>query len=174
MRITSVIIALAFTWAGSINAQNPTIAKLSEEPAYKEGIDALTDHLPAIATEKFTTLLESENLSETDKVKLLFLLTESQIRSINPNEALKTLSDPLVIDHPDAIFWKGQALATAGRYNDAIQILELAKPSSKNYQLARFKIANLAAAINDTDKALTIINQRLTTNLPITCQSSPR
>ncbi|MGJ8656365.1 MAG: tetratricopeptide repeat protein [Akkermansiaceae bacterium] len=171
MRIISVFTALAITWAGSISAQEPAKYILNDDPIYSEGINALADHLPAIATKKFAALLKSENLTDDTKLKLLFLLTESQVRSNKPTEALTTLSDPLIAEHPDALFWKGQALAGTGRYNDAIQTLEQTDPKSKNYQLGQLKIANLAAALNDIDKALTILNQSIKGNKNVSPQT---
>ncbi len=170
-RHISVITALTLTWSGSLSAQEPAQIKLSDNPLYKDGISALTDHLPAIASKKFTTLLESENLAEKDKLALLFLLTESQIRANKPNDALTTLNDPLISEHPDSYFWKGQALAAAGRYNDAIESLEKAEPKSKNYQLAQIKIASLAAALNDIDKALAILNRSIQSNKTVAPQT---
>jgi|GEM_PF-2362924 len=161
MRIISVTTALTLTLSGSLNAQNLAKFRLTDDPLYKEGISAMTDHLPGIASKKFASLLASQakTIADKDKLNLLFLLAESQVRSIQPEEALTTLTDPLITDHPDAFFWKGQALATAGRYNDAIQMLELAAPKSKHYKLAQIKIAYLAAALNDIDKALAILSK---------------
>lgn len=161
-RIISTL--LAITLGNYLCAQEPNKEiKLSEEAIYKEGMSALKDHIPAIATRKFSNLLEAKskdkNLNDKDKLTLLFLLAEAQIRDIKPEDALATLSNPLVSEHPDAIFWKGQALATAGRYNDAIEMLERASPESKNYSLAQIKIANLASALNDTDKALSVLKR---------------
>lgn len=171
MRIISVITALALTWAGSISAQKPAKYKLADDPIYKEGITAISDHLPAIASKKFITLLEPKDLTDDTRLKLLFLLTESQVRADKPNDALTTLSDPLIENHPDALFWKGQALAGTGRYNDAILTLEQTTPQSKNYQLAQIKIANLAAALNDIDKALSILKQSIQDNKKVSSQT---
>lgn len=166
MRNISVTIAIALSLSGLLCAQDTAKIKLADNPIYKEGISAMTDHLPIIASKKFATLLASQidAIAPKDKLNLLFLLAESQIRAIQPNEALATLADPLIADHPDAIFWKGQALATAGRYNDAIQMLEKATPKSKYYKLAQIKIANLAAALNDVDKALAILSKSVANN----------
>ncbi|MFT5634357.1 MAG: tetratricopeptide (TPR) repeat protein [Rubritalea sp.] len=166
MSIISVTTAIALSLCGSLSAQNPAKFKLTDDPVYKKAISAMTDHLPVIASKKFAQLLasQSENLPERDKLQLLFLLAESQIRAIQPGEALTTLADPLIADHPDAYFWKGQALATAGRYLDAIQMFERAAPESKHYKLAQIKIAYLAAALNDIDKALAILSKSVTEN----------
>ncbi len=161
MRIISVITAL--TLGSILCAQEPAkVVKLSDNPIYKEGISALKDHLPSIASKKFSNLLESgtkdKTLGDKDKLALLFLLAEAQIRDLKPDDALATLTDPLITKHPDAVFWKGQALATSGRYNDAIEMLERAVPESKNYTLAQIKIATLATALNDIDKALSTLS----------------
>ncbi|MFT5905547.1 MAG: tetratricopeptide (TPR) repeat protein [Cryomorphaceae bacterium] len=166
MRIISVTTALALSLSGSLSAQNPAKPKLTDDPIYIDGISAMTDHLPGIASKKFASLLASqaETIDAKDKLQLLFLLAESQIRATQPSQALTTLTDPLIADHPDAFFWKGQALATAGRYNDAIQMLEQAAPESKHYKLAQIKIAYLAAALNDIDKAIAILSKSLADN----------
>ena len=165
MRITPVISALALSSASFINAQeNSNKYLLDKDPLYTQGINALTDHLPAIASKKFALILESKAPAPASRIRLLYLLAEAQIRAIQPSEALVTLENPLVKDLPESIFWKGQALATGGRYNDAIQILEQTPSNSKNYHLAQIKIASLAAALDDINKAISILNKSAGTN----------
>ena len=47
-----------------------------------------------------------------------------------PTEALELLNQSFAASHPEAPFWKGQALATLGRINEALELLVplLAKP----------------------------------------------
>lgn len=175
MRAFSVITALSLILSALISAQNPATFKLTDNPTYKEAISALTDHLPTIASKKFTSLLAShaESLSDEDKIHLLYLLTESQIRSEQSKEALASLEDPLITNHPDKPYWQGIALASAGKYNNAIQILEKLTPESQHYHLAQIKIAHLAASINDIDKALAILS-KLMAESEATKLSSPQ
>ncbi len=161
MRNIHLITALILILAGSISAQKTTPSALKANPIFKEGINALADHLPTIASEKFTTLLKSKKLPRQDNITLLLLLTESQIQANKPNSALKTLKNPLITKHPDTPFWKGQATANSGRYNDAIKILEQTTTKSKHHQRAQIKIANLAAALNKTDKALSTLKKSI-------------
>ena len=161
MRIISVTAALSLILSVLLSAQNDPKFTLTDDPSYKEAISAMTDHLPTIAAKKFANLLatKAEAMTEEDRVQLLFLLIESQIRAFQTSEALITLTDPLIENHPDSFYWKGQALVLEGRYNDAIKILEKAAPESQHYKLAQIKIAYLAAALNDIDKALNILSK---------------
>ncbi len=171
MRIIYFITVLVISWAGSINAQESSKYKLTDDPIYQEGINALTDHLPAIASKKFTQILKSQPLTNEVKAKLLLLLAESQIRATKPNQALTTLSTPIIAKNPDTSFWKGQALATAGRYHDAILELEKVNSKSNNFQFAQIKIANLAAALNDIDKAISTLTLSVKNNKPVSPQT---
>lgn len=163
MRIISVTTALSLIMSVLLSAQNPAQFKLTNDPTYKDGLSALTDHLPTIAAKNFSNLLTSvgETMNDDEKLHLLLMLTESQIRAAQPNEALVTLKDTLLANHPDSFYWKGQALASLGKYNDAIKMLEQAQPDSQYYKLAQINIAYLAAALNDIDKALTILSKSL-------------
>ena len=160
MRIISVITALALSQTDIVNAQEAENNLLAKDPLYQEALGALTDHLPLIASQKFTSLIKqkSDSLTQEQHLKLIFLLAEAQIRANKPQEAIQSLSNKLIAENPDAIFWRGQALAATGRYSEAIEVFQKAAPKSKNYQLGQLKSANLAIAIGDTDKALSILN----------------
>ena len=174
MRIISIISAFTLSYLGLLSAQPADSSKLHKDPLYQEAIGALHDHLPTIASEKFNFLLKaklkSKSLSNEEHLELIFLLAESQIRANQPQEAIQSLSNKLITENPDAIFWKGQALAATGRYNYAIETLEKAKPTSKNYQLGLLKSANLAVALGDLERALNLLKLSIKTSKKV----SPR
>jgi len=174
MRITSIIIAFTLSQIGLLDAQQTT-PKLNSEPLYQEAIGALQDHLPVIASEKFNLLLKekikSKSLTKEQHLELIFLLAESQIRANKPQEAIQSLSNKLLAEQPDAIFWRGHALAAAGRYNEAIETLEKAKPDSKHYQLGQLKSANLAIALGDLNKALEILKLSIKNSKKVSSQT---
>jgi len=175
MRTISLISAFVISQTGFLNAQQPDSPKFKQDPLYKEAIEALNDYLPTIASEKFNLLLKaklkSDTLSKEEHLELIFLLAESQIRANKPQEAIQSLSNKLIAENPDAIFWRGQALAATGRYNEAIETLETAKPTSKNYQLGQLKSANLAIALGDIDRALKTLQLSIKSSKQVSTQT---
>ncbi len=175
MRIISVFTALALSQTSILSAQKSGNNTLTKDPLYQEAIGALSDHLPSIASDKFNLLLKQQiktkSLSKEQYLQLIFLLAESQVRANKPQEAIQSLSNKLIAENPDAIFWRGQALAASGRYNEAIETLEKASPKSKNYQLGQLKIANLAIALGDIDKALNILKTSINKSEDVSTQT---
>jgi len=161
MHIFSIFSAFFLLLSSISHAQKQVKLSLKDDVKFAEGMSAMKDHLPVIAAKHFITIIndKAKTFNKKDRLQLLLLLLEAQVRSHKPNEALKTLTDPLIATHPDAYFWKGQALASAGRYQDAVVALKQAKPESQHYKLAQIKIAYLAAAFGDKDTALSILNK---------------
>lgn len=170
-----LLTALALSQTGILSAQQSEDNTLTQDPLYQEAIGALSDYLPAIASEKFNLLLKqklkSKSLSKEQHLQLIFLLAESQVRANKPQDAIQSLSNKLIAENPDAIFWRGQALAASGRYNEAIETLEKASPKSKNYQLGQLKIAKLAITLGDIDKALNILKASVAKSKKVSTQT---
>lgn len=141
MRIFRQLLVISFSCSGALYAQGST--KLSDVADYKNGVSALTDHLPELAVKRFQNALKTEGLSKNDREKLLLLLAESQILSIRSAGALETLEDEALKDHIDLPFWKGQALAAGGLYREAIIALSALTPKSKLYAENLLTLAQL-------------------------------
>ena len=151
MRIARHLIVISFSFSGVLLAQGN--AKLSENADYKNGVSALTDHLPDLAVKRFQDVLKAEDLKNEDRQKVLLLLTESQILAIQPNEALETLKDEALKDHVDLPFWKGQALAAGGLYRQAIIELSGLSVKSKLYAENLLTLAQLNLSLGKEDVA---------------------
>jgi len=115
----------------SCHGQQKSTPKTSSEEE-RQGVNALASHLADVAAARFKTALDQSNLSGEDAQRLTLLLAESQVRSNQPQEALKVLENPMVGNLPVAQFWKAQASIPLGRFQEAIDLfshlLEIENP----------------------------------------------
>lgn len=95
-------------------------AALETSQDYLNGVEALANHLPEVAAERFESALLNKELSEEEKKILLFALVESQVRSLQGGAAIETLANPLLENSETKTFWTAQAYFAQGRLQDAV------------------------------------------------------
>jgi tetratricopeptide (TPR) repeat protein len=132
----------------------------------KKGDDALASGLWEMAALHFDQCLASRSLSAADKAAVALRLAESWIRGGKSKEAFDLLSQSFVSQHPEAPFWKGQALLGLGRFADAAATLSasLEKPDSPYRSETAFTLASLHIALGHPDDALAALSSL--SNLP--------
>lgn len=88
--------------------------------------------------------------------ELGIMLAETLVRGNRPDEALAILENSNARDHPEAVFWRGQALAGKGRFTEAADMLAdfAAKPEAPHRDQAAFTAANLRISLSRPDAAL--------------------
>jgi tetratricopeptide (TPR) repeat protein len=125
-------------------------------PAVREGLDAMSARLWEVAAARFETALATRDLDPTVRQDILLRLAETHVRNGEPEAALKLLADPTLAKRPEVPFWKAQALAAAGQFNDALTLLdELSTATGAPYfREALFTRAALKQALGDLPGAV--------------------
>jgi outer membrane protein assembly factor BamD (BamD/ComL family) len=132
--------------------------------AEKQGIEALSSHLPDVAALRFQNALEQKNNTSIDIDRLRLLLAESLIRADQAEKALLILSEPSLASLPVAIFWRAQALASLGKFKDAIALFDQAI-EIKNFPfyaeaiLTRSRLLSLIGNHRDAIAGLNLLTQ---------------
>jgi tetratricopeptide (TPR) repeat protein len=122
----------------------------------RKGEDALAAGLWEMAALHFNGCLSSRTLDAKVKSEVAIRLAEAWVRDGKPKEALELLEQSFVSGHPEAPFWKGQALSGLGRFADAVASLGpiIANPAAPFRIEAGFSVANLQMALGLPDEAL--------------------
>jgi tetratricopeptide (TPR) repeat protein len=135
-------------------------AAAATPPAYQEGLDALSASLWEIAAVRFETALATPDLDPKARPEILLRLAETRLRNGEPDAALKWLADPALATLPELPFWKAQALAAAGQFNDALALLDekATAADAPNFREALFTRAALKRALGDLPGAVEALN----------------
>ncbi|MFC4990940.1 hypothetical protein [Rubritalea tangerina] len=89
-----------FSWAAP---NTPTSVEGMESIVpYQRGVQALADHLPELAVERFAEAYKIKGLADAQNREILYRLTEAQVRANQPDQALVTLNSKFFKDHPNA------------------------------------------------------------------------
>lgn len=125
-------------------------------PIYREGLDALSARLWEVAAARFEAALALPDLDPKTRPDILLRLAEARIRNGEPDAALKTLADPALAKHPELPFWQAQAHAGAGRFNEALALLDdtTTAASAPHFREALFTRAALRQALGDLSGAV--------------------
>jgi len=135
--------------------------KLEDIPTYQLGIDALGGRLWEVAASRFEAALQAEDLTHELRAAILLRLAEARIRGSQPDLALKTLEDADLAEHPDRPFWHAQALAAAGRFQEAIDAFKAMDPKDTHRTEIALTQALLERAIGDSRAALATLDSIL-------------
>jgi tetratricopeptide (TPR) repeat protein len=137
-------------------AMHPALPGRDVASLMRMGNDALAAGLWETASLHFGECLSSPGLKPEEKSNVAIRLAESWIRDGRTEEALALLKESFVSSHPEAPFWKGQALAGLGRVSEALDTLQplLADAAAPFRQETVFTIANLQLALGKPDAAL--------------------
>lgn len=125
-------------------------------PAYLEGMEALSARLWEVAAARFETALAAADLDPASRAEILLRLAETRVRNGEAEAALKVLADPALAERPELAFWKAQALAAAGQFNDALALLDekATAPAAPHFREALFTRAALKQALGDLPAAV--------------------
>ncbi len=120
------------------------------------GDEALQSGLWEIAALHFNQCLGDPALDPADRPGVAIRLAEAWLRDGKPAEALDLLAQSFAASHPEAPFWKGQALAALGRINEALDTLVplLANPDFRWRIETALTVRNLQLALGKPDAAL--------------------
>jgi TolA-binding protein len=136
-------------------------APAAEVPAQlRPGAEASAAGLWEIAALRFDQLFRDPKLPKTLKPQVAIRLAEAWIHTDNAAKALSLLRETYVASHPEAYFWKAQALAATGRITEAIETLTpaLKSPSAAYRNEAVFTRASLQLSLNQAAAALLTLN----------------
>lgn len=124
-----------------------------------KGAAALAAGLWEVAEGHFREALADSELAPDARSALAIRLCEALTRGGKQAEALQLLEDPALIDHLEAPFWKGQALAAQGRFADAVEVLATLAEAAPQRTEAGFTRASLLLALEKPDEALAALAQ---------------
>lgn len=124
-----------------------------------KGVSALADGLWEIAEMHFKECLQGRTLAPEVKSRVAIRLAEALVREGNAAEALELLDQSFLSRHPETPFWKAQALAGQGHYNEACELLSslLETPGAPHRVEAGLTRASLQLALGLTEEALTTL-----------------
>lgn len=122
----------------------------------QKGTDALASGLWEVAELHFREALADPTCPPDTKALVAVRLAEALIREGNTTEALDLLAQSFTSNHPETPFWKAQALASQGRFAEAIAIFSthLASPTAPYRMEAGYTQASLQLAIGQSQGAL--------------------
>lgn len=125
-------------------------------PMLDEANAAATAGLWEIAAFRLEKLAADPSLPKTLLPEVAIRLAEAWIHTGQHLRSIALLEESKNASHPEAPFWTGQALAAAGRIQDAIQALQPAasNPASPHHTEAAFTLASLQLAIHQPTAAL--------------------
>ncbi len=152
-RRTLLALPLATVLAAAAAAAAPQAA----DPALlREGLDALSARLWEVAAARFEAALATPGLDPASRQDLLLRLAETHVRSSEAEAALKVLADPALAGQPELPFWQAQALAAAGQFKDALDLLDdkTTAAGAPHYREALFTRAALQQALGNPPGAL--------------------
>jgi TolA-binding protein len=111
------------------------MSALDAEPtALQSAIQPLGDGVPDVAVTRLREILNTA-LPEAERRKASEELAEALVAANQPSEALRVLEDSALRDLPEARFFRAQALAGLGRWNEALPIYhEVANDSASSFQ----------------------------------------
>ncbi|MFC4993413.1 tetratricopeptide repeat protein [Rubritalea tangerina] len=135
---------------------------------YQRGVQALADHLPELAVERFAEAYKIKGLADAQNREILYRLTEAQVRANQPDQALVTLNSKFFKDHPEREFWIAQALAAQGNYREAISHFQKLDPKSIYSNDATLSLASLQLALGERDAAIANYLKAIDSEDPIT------
>jgi tetratricopeptide (TPR) repeat protein len=152
VKFTSVITFLILT-------AHLTHADEAAEQGIAEAKRAMENELWDVATSKLQSATEQPDLTPDTRAQILIMLAESYIRSNQPTKALPLLEQPTLKDLPETSFWKGQALAGIGRFNDAAETLAsvAAQPNHPFVREASLTTASLYLSLGQPEKSLEVL-----------------
>ena len=95
-------------------------AELAKVLAYQQGVEALNDQLPELASKRLREALGQNDLSDAARAEVFVRLGEALVREGKSAEALAVLDQGALAATPEAPFWKAQALAGVGQLEAAV------------------------------------------------------
>lgn len=126
-----------------------------------KGDDALAAGLWEVAELHFREVLIDPALTVEARIAITLRLCESLVRGGNPAEALLLLEQSGVKSHPEATFWKAQALVAERRLTEAVEIFAtlLSGNESPHRTEAGFTQASVLLALEKPDEALETLSR---------------
>ncbi len=153
----------------SLALVSPGIAKVEENPEFQAAMQALADHLPAVAAEKLARIYRTpEGLSPEDLATVGSRFLESLVRQGRFLDALALCQEPTLERHPAMPFWKGISLARLGNHAEAEQQFRFyeGQVAEPYYIYATLTRANLLFLSGDAQGALTVLGPLLAPEIP--------
>ena len=130
-------------------------ARAEESVDLKSAIQPMAEGVPEVSIVRLETLLSRE-LSEDDRRAASVSLAQACIATGEAGKAIPILDQPLLRGFSAADFWRAQALATLGRWEEALTSYEAvaAKPQGPFRAEALFGKAEALRSIGRVDEAL--------------------
>ncbi len=125
----------------------------------EKGRNALASGLWELAETHFRDSLQNPELTAPAKAEISFQLAEALIRGGKAAEALELVQLSSLTEQPAQAFWRGQALAGAGKFNEAIEAFarQLNQPQAPYRIETVFSKAALLLATSQPERALTTL-----------------
>lgn len=130
-------------------------AELAKVLAYQQGVEALNDQLPELASKRLREALGQNDLSDAARAEVFVRLGEALVREGKSAEALAVLDQGALAATPEAPFWKAQALAGVGQLEAAVATFASCRAANLPYSTeACFSQASLLLALGRSDEAM--------------------
>ncbi|MES2981351.1 MAG: tetratricopeptide repeat protein, partial [Verrucomicrobiota bacterium] len=152
MKFVSIITFLTFV-------AHFALANETAEQSIAAAERAMENDLWDVATSKLQFAAEQPNLTADTRAQILIMLAESFTRSNQPAKALALLDQSVLKNLPETPFWRGQALAGTGQFNNAAESLAIiaAQPSHPFIREASLTTASLYLSLGKPEKSLEVL-----------------
>ncbi|RFC47786.1 MAG: Tetratricopeptide (TPR) repeat/Tetratricopeptide (TPR) repeat [Verrucomicrobia bacterium] len=156
----ATILALcALAWAAPLSGQQAPA--VSSQDFYQLALEAIRDGIPQAAAVKLARAYPAaeKTFGRSGQQLIGERLIESLVRADRPAEALARCDDPALADLPSVRYWRGVALAEAGRASEAVATLRAAATDPKNPHAAHAALscANILVRERQAAEALLLL-----------------
>ncbi len=160
---STILICLSLAAAPLCSALDTDAAKqeLASIETFQNGLQAMEDKLPQLATMRFRETLENTELSEDAQLATKLKLAESLIRTGIGYEASQILADKAYDDVAAAQYWRAEAIASMGHFAKAAEAFGEIGSKHPNYGQAKLAQASLLRSIPRTGEAIATLREIL-------------
>lgn len=102
----------------------PCLVRAAQPDSMQLGQEAMDARLWEVATHHFLRALDTTPADDPRRPHMALLLAEAMVRDGQPGTALEILNQSQLATHPETPFWRAQALASSGRFGQAVEILK--------------------------------------------------
>jgi tetratricopeptide (TPR) repeat protein len=157
--LRSIAILLSLAGGSPLPGQQPPA--VTGQEFYRVALEAIRDGIPQAAAVKLARIYPGSEKTFGAHGKQLIgeRLIESLVRADRPAEALSRCDDPALADLPTLRYWRGVALAEAGRASEAVATLRAAAGDPRNPHAAHAALscANLLVHERQGAEALLLL-----------------
>jgi len=144
----------------------PVSEELAAIATYQHGLSALANFLPEQAAKRFETARTTQGLSPSAQIEINMRIAECHVRAGKGSLALPLFKNKDLLKHPQAAYWKAQALAASGQFEAASEAFSEMRPDQPFYENSLLSNARLQQSLGNQEEAFNILTKAIETSNP--------